>query len=67
MSLLMLFGEKRFVKSLKVLPASIKLINPMQKYLHIIESYDCTLKIFVFMFLLLINVLNALPQNYQNK
>ena len=29
---LKLFGEKRFAKSVKVLPASIKSINPMQKY-----------------------------------
>ena len=55
--LLKLFGEKRFVKSVKVFPASMKSINPIQKYLHIIESYACILKIFVFMFLLPINVL----------
>ena len=42
-----LFGEKRFVKSFKVFPASIRLIKPMQKYPHIIESYACNLKIFV--------------------
>ena len=48
---LKLFGEKRFVKSANVFPASIKLTKPIQKYLHIIESYACTLKIFVFMFL----------------
>ena len=51
------FGEKRFVNLVKVFPASIKSINPIQKYLHIIESYNCILKIFVFMFLLPINVL----------
>ena len=51
------FGEKRFVNLVKVFPASIKSINPIQKYLHIIESYACILKIFVFMFLLPINVL----------
>ena len=50
------FGEKRFVNLVKVFPASIKSINPIQKYLHIIESYNCILKIFVFMFLLPINV-----------
>ena len=49
---LKLFGEKRFVNSVKVFPASIKSINPIQKYLHIIESYACILKIFVLMFLL---------------
>ena len=55
--LLKLFGEKRFVKSVKVFPAIIKSINPIQKHPQIIESYACILKIFVFMFLLLINVL----------
>ena len=58
-SFLKLFGEKRFVNSVKVFPASIKSINPIQKYPHIIESYACILKIFVFMFLLLINVLTS--------
>ena len=47
-------GEKRFVNSVKVFPASI---NPIQKYPHIIESYACILKAFVFIFLLPINVL----------
>ena len=51
---LKLFDEKRFVSSVKVFPANIKSINPVQKYRHIIESYTCILKIFV-MFLLLIN------------
>ena len=54
---LKLFGEKRFVNSVKVFPVSIKSRKPIQNYLHIIESYACTLKIFVLMFLLLINVL----------
>ena len=56
---LKLFGEKRFVKS-AVFPASIKLTKPIQKYLHIIESYACTLKIFVLMSLLLINLFISL-------
>ena len=42
-----LFGEKRFVNSVKVFPASIKSIKPIQKYPHIIESYACILKIFI--------------------
>ena len=29
-----LFGENRLVKSFKLLPLSIKSINPTQKYLH---------------------------------
>ena len=44
---LKLFGEKRFVYSVKVFPLSIKSINSIQKYPHIIESNACTLKIFV--------------------
>ena len=39
--------KKRFANSVKVFPASIKSINPIQKYPHIIESYACILKIFV--------------------
>ena len=35
------------MKSIKVLPATIKSINPIQKYPHITESYSCILKIFV--------------------
>ena len=41
-----LIGEKRLVKSVKVLSLSIKPINPIQKYSYIIESYACILKIF---------------------
>ena len=52
-----LFGEKRFVHSVIVFPLNIKSINPMQKYLHITESYACILKMFVLMFLFLINAL----------
>ena len=36
-------GEKKFVQSSKSLPFSIKSINPLQKYQHIIESYACIL------------------------
>ena len=41
---LKLFGEKRLVKSVNVLPLGIKLLNPIQKYPHIIESCACTQK-----------------------
>ena len=44
---LKLFGTKRLVKSVKLSPLSIKSINPLQKYSHVIESYACILKIFV--------------------
>ena len=49
-----LFGDKRFVYSVNDFPLNIKSINPIQKYPHITESYACTLKIFVLMFLFLI-------------
>ena len=32
--------------SVKVFSAKIKLINPIQKFPHIIDSYACILKIF---------------------
>ena len=54
---LKLFGEKIFVNSVKVFPLNIISINPIQKYQHITESYACLLKIFILMFLLLINAL----------
>ena len=54
---LKLFGEKRFLSSVKVFSLNIISINPIQKYHHITESYNCILKMFVLMFLLLINVL----------
>ena len=40
---------------MKVLPVNIKSMNPMQKYLHIIESFDCIPNMFIFMFLCTIN------------
>ena len=49
-------GEKRFVYPVKLLPLNIKSINAIQKYPHIIESYACILRIFVLIFLFLINV-----------
>ena len=39
--------KERFVYSFNVFPASIKSINPIRKYPHIIESYACILKIIV--------------------
>ena len=46
-----------FVKSVSFLPASIKSMNPMQKYSHITELFACTRKMFAFMFLFPINSL----------
>ena len=51
--------KKRFVNLVQVFPASIKSVNSIQKYSHIIESYACILKTFVVMFLLPINVLTS--------
>ena len=45
------------VKSVSFLPASIKSMNPMQKYPHITESFACTQKMLAFMFLFPINSL----------
>ena len=68
---LKLFGENRLVKLVKLLPLNTKSINPIQKYPNITESYVCTLKIFVIMFLLLMNFLISFaicstpkPSNY---
>ena len=45
------------VKLTKVLPASIKSMNPMQKYPHIIELFAGTRKMLDLMFLIPINSL----------
>ena len=45
------------VKSVSFLPASIKSMNPMQKYPHIIELFAYNRKMLAFMFLFLINSL----------
>ena len=34
-------GENMFVKSVSFLPATIKSINPMPKYPHVIELFAC--------------------------
>ena len=54
---LKLFGEKRFVYSVRVFLASIISIKPIQKYPHIIELCAYILKMFVAMFLLPVNAL----------
>ena len=48
-----LFGEKRLVNSVKLLPLNIKLINAIQKHPPITESYACILKIFAMPLLLI--------------
>ena len=40
-----------FIKSVSFLPASIKSMNPMQKYSHITELFACTQKMLAFIFL----------------
>ena len=45
------------VKSFSFLQASIKSMNPMQKYPDIIEFFACTLNMLAFMFLFPINFL----------
>ena len=66
-----LFDEKRLIKSVKVLPLSIKSINLIQKYVHITESYACILKIFATTIDVSINIVISLEyvlhQNYENK
>ena len=47
------------VKSVSFLPASIKSINPMQKYPHITELFACTQKIVTIMFLFPTNPLTS--------
>ena len=51
-----------FVKSVSFLAASIKSINPMQKYPHIIESFACTRKMLAFIFLFPTNSLKVHSQ-----
>ena len=48
---LKLFGEKRFLYSVKVFPARIKSMKPKQKYPDITSSYACIVKMFALMFL----------------
>ena len=59
------------VKSVNFLPASIKSMNPMQKYPHIIELFVCTRKMLAIMFLLptsfLISSGTYSTPNYRNK
>ena len=55
--LLKLIWENRLVKSVKFLLPSIKSMNPMQKYPHILELLACTRKMLAIMFLFLTNSL----------
>ena len=45
------------VKSVSFVPANIKSMNPIQKYIHITESFACTRKMLAFMFSFPINSL----------
>ena len=60
-------GEKRLVKSVKLLPLRIKSINPIQKYPQITESYACILKIFVTIVDLLINFFDLFWNMFNSK
>ena len=60
---LKLFGETRFVSSIKVFPLSIKSINPIQKYLYITESYVCTQKMFYSKTIKISNIVIIYPQS----
>ena len=44
----------------KFLPASLKSMNPIQKYPHVVELLDCTPKMLALMFLFSINSLTSL-------
>ena len=50
-------GENELVKSVSFLLASIKSMNPTQKYPHIIELFACTRKMLAIMFLFPTNYL----------
>ena len=52
-------GQNKFVYSNKRLPFNMKPINPIQKYPHIIESYACTLQIFVVIFFFPMNFVTS--------
>ena len=49
--------RKKLVKSVNFLNASIKSMNPVQKYLRITELFACTRKMLTFIFLFSINSL----------
>ena len=59
------------VKSVSFLPVSIRSINPIQKYPHIIELFACTRKMLAIMFLFLTNSYflqeHSQNRNYRNK
>ena len=55
-----------FVKSVNVLPASIKSMNPMQKYSHITELFACTQKMLAIMILFPISFLISSYSNQKH-
>ena len=58
-----------FIKSVNILPANIKSMNPLEMNPHITELFSCTLKMLAIMFLFPINFLifqeHVKHQNYQ--
>ena len=64
---LKLLGEKRLVKSVKILSLSIKSINSTQKYPHITESDAGILKPFVTILDILITFFNFFLNMFNSK
>ena len=55
------------VKSVSCLPASIKSMNPMQKYPHITELFACTRKMLAIMFLIPDKFFNVFRNMFNTK
>ena len=58
-------GENKLVYCDRLLPLNMKSVNPIQKHLHIIESYSCIIWIFVVKFLFQIYFLISFGICYQ--
>ena len=61
---LYLLENNKLIKSNKFLPLNVKVINPIQTYLHIIESFACIQEIFVLIFLFNINFSISIQSKY---
>ena len=56
-----------FVKSVNFLPASIKSMNPMQKYPHITELFACTQKMLAIIFFITNKFFNFFRNMFNTK